>query len=222
MTISDPNFWAAIEVLNRANINYWLSQGSLLGVTRDNALIPWDKDIDFTAFAFDDNPSLRDKVSRLFLRAGFSLVKDETYNMQFTRIRGRKVDLNFCSKCMISREEYWVQQWLVPVPRFMPRKVNQFMCKLPRKLDRVCGSSTTDLVENILYKYEFRSYKISVVLLKSFEHILIDGVAVPVPVMREDVLEELYGTGWRSPVQTEHWADFAVKDESKLGKSPHE
>jgi len=215
--ILDANFWTAIDVLNSIGVRYWLSQGTLLGVTRDNQLIPWDRDIDFTVFSYDDSPSLRDKLRILFLEAEFKHVKDEAYNIQFTRSGGRKVDVNFCANYVIDTREYWIQQWLVPVPRLFPRKATQWLCKVPRKFDRVLRFGLTPWVEKFLYKFEYRSYKIPVELLLEFENILVDGVSVPVPVMRESICQELYGPGWRKPIRSNHWADFAVTDQSEFG-----
>ena len=43
-----------INVLNNHNIKYYLDFGTLLGAMRDNALIPWDDDIDITLFNEED------------------------------------------------------------------------------------------------------------------------------------------------------------------------
>ena len=43
----DPNFLLTIKIFNKFKINYWVCQGTLLGIIRDQSLIPWDPDIDF-------------------------------------------------------------------------------------------------------------------------------------------------------------------------------
>ena len=42
----DPNLAETIGILEKNNIQYWLCHGTLLGIVRDNELIPWDTDID--------------------------------------------------------------------------------------------------------------------------------------------------------------------------------
>ncbi len=41
------------RVFNENGLHYWLDWGALLGLIRDKALIPWDKDIDFGIFEED-------------------------------------------------------------------------------------------------------------------------------------------------------------------------
>ena len=40
-------FLLTIKIFNKFKINYWVCQGTLLGIIRDQSLIPWDPDIDF-------------------------------------------------------------------------------------------------------------------------------------------------------------------------------
>tara|TARA_R110002049_G_scaffold306173_5_gene504197 strand:+ start:1654 stop:2238 length:585 start_codon:yes stop_codon:yes gene_type:complete len=35
-----------VSILNRCDIEYWLEGGTLLGIRRENRLLPWDNDID--------------------------------------------------------------------------------------------------------------------------------------------------------------------------------
>jgi len=42
------------KLLKQNHITYYLDHGTLLGIIRDNALIPWDKDIDFAVLAKDE------------------------------------------------------------------------------------------------------------------------------------------------------------------------
>ena len=50
-SILDPNFITVINLLNENNIPYWLCQGTLLGIIRDNKLIEWDHDIDIAVWS---------------------------------------------------------------------------------------------------------------------------------------------------------------------------
>lgn len=43
----DLNFKLAASALLKSNIFFWVGQGSLLGIVRDNKLLDWDHDIDF-------------------------------------------------------------------------------------------------------------------------------------------------------------------------------
>ena len=37
-----------VQLLKVRNINYWLDCGTLLGIIRDQKLLPWDKDLDIS------------------------------------------------------------------------------------------------------------------------------------------------------------------------------
>ncbi len=40
-------------ILEKHNISYWLDFGTLLGIVRENRILPWDSDIDISIFAKD-------------------------------------------------------------------------------------------------------------------------------------------------------------------------
>ena len=44
--MTDKNLELIVKIFNNKNIFYWIGQGTLLGITRDNKLIEWDHDID--------------------------------------------------------------------------------------------------------------------------------------------------------------------------------
>ena len=38
------------SLLKNNNINFWVCHGTLLGIIRENRLLPWDKDIDLAVW----------------------------------------------------------------------------------------------------------------------------------------------------------------------------
>ncbi len=58
----DPNFLETINILNNNKIQYWLCHGTLLGIIRDNELIPWDHDIDIAVW---DSNNLKGKLKKI-------------------------------------------------------------------------------------------------------------------------------------------------------------
>ncbi len=55
----DQNFEEVIRLLNVNKIEYWICHGTLLGIIRDNELIPWDHDIDIAVW---QDKSLKKKI----------------------------------------------------------------------------------------------------------------------------------------------------------------
>ena len=44
-------FIDTVRILKENGINFWLCQGTLLGIIRENRILPWDRDIDFGVWA---------------------------------------------------------------------------------------------------------------------------------------------------------------------------
>ena len=66
----DPNFKTAVNIFNKLRINYWVCQGTLLGIIRDRSLIPWDPDIDFAVVekSFDEKLIEKAMKKKVFLK----------------------------------------------------------------------------------------------------------------------------------------------------------
>ena len=59
MINNDPNLITVINILNEKKIFYWIGQGTLLGIHRDNKLIEWDHDIDICVWHDSNNKENR-------------------------------------------------------------------------------------------------------------------------------------------------------------------
>ncbi len=46
------------DILDEYKVNYWLDFGTLLGVVRENRILPWDDDIDISIFEEDEETML--------------------------------------------------------------------------------------------------------------------------------------------------------------------
>ena len=61
-----------IDILDKANIEYWATDGTLLGIVRSKGFIPWDDDVDI-AIDIKDKSKLR-SLKDVFQKAGLELV----------------------------------------------------------------------------------------------------------------------------------------------------
>jgi lipopolysaccharide cholinephosphotransferase len=59
LTMMEDMIFKTAEILEKNNIRYWLEAGTLLGITRDGGLIPWDNDADFGIHAEDAEKVLK-------------------------------------------------------------------------------------------------------------------------------------------------------------------
>jgi len=60
----------ADDIMKKLEIKYWLTNGSALGLVRDDQLIPWDDDIDIDVYSEDLVPNFHQMVMSL-VNSGF-------------------------------------------------------------------------------------------------------------------------------------------------------
>lgn len=68
----DKNLVDSIKALNQSGIDYWLINGSMLGLARDKRLIEWDSDIDYAISLSKETYSKISDVHELLKSAGFT------------------------------------------------------------------------------------------------------------------------------------------------------
>lgn len=81
LTFSDPNkhnagvlsLIAAKRIFEELNVDFWISNGTLLGCVRGKDLIPHDSDIDFGLWI--DTPD-HDRIKNKFIQKGFKLLTE--------------------------------------------------------------------------------------------------------------------------------------------------
>jgi hypothetical protein len=93
----DETFQQVVKILNDNNINYWLCHGTLLGIIRENRLLPWDHDIDFAIW--DDEYSKADILKLFSNNANLqqTIVPEEMNNLHFLAV-DKRVDINFYTR----------------------------------------------------------------------------------------------------------------------------
>jgi len=87
------------DVMKQAGIPYWLSEGTALGVTRENRLLPWDDDID-TSFFEKYRDTFIKKVLPILEQNGFKIVFLSNKGNFFSFIDkvGNRLDVDIVSK----------------------------------------------------------------------------------------------------------------------------
>ena len=93
---AEDELFQAIEILERLEINYWLADGSLLGLYRDNALIPHDTDIDFYLLEYKDFSLLLSEFESIGYKIGRRMrKKNRLYQLTLLSPTGNLID--FCN-----------------------------------------------------------------------------------------------------------------------------
>ena len=79
--------------LNEHEIQYWLTDGTLLGLIRENRILPWDSDLDLGIWKVDVSIP---EIIRIFNENGFQYheVLPDMDSLHF-EISGIELDINF-------------------------------------------------------------------------------------------------------------------------------
>ena len=83
------------NLFNKEDINYHIDHGTLLGVVRDNSLMPWDIDVDFAVLSEDKDIII--KTLEKFLT---------TYSIKYCQNNNWKCSLHNCKITLDKNEEY--------------------------------------------------------------------------------------------------------------------
>ena len=101
MDRDDEVLQSVSKLLRDNNINFWACHGTLLGIIRENRLLPWDRDIDLAVWDYETD---RNHVAQIFEDAGF---KQEYFfadvdSLHFHRV-GKNIDINFFKTAVVLR-----------------------------------------------------------------------------------------------------------------------
>lgn len=210
--LPDSNFVETIRLLNANQVKYWVCHGTLLGLTRDGALIPWDHDIDIAAWP-EDLP--KQSLIELMSGAGYKLKSDGAdYDfVAFVKGDGREVDFNFYRRAAGSPLAY--SEWYIPRSRVStlleiiaerrPGRgrwrwlIDRLFVFSPLARLLVRGLKVTGLL------YRSAGYTTPAALLDEFEFVHVAGLDVRMPRSREEILGFLYGSNWRVPKRSYDW-----------------
>lgn len=220
----DKNFITVINLLKKNKISYWLCHGTLLGIIRDNKLIPWDHDIDIAVW---HKKNIRSKFKKLLIKEDFKLkkkyfIKDDL--LTFVKKGGREVDINFYHKKIIESKQMAYVKWFVPKNLFLKtidaisvaetyRGKFDFLINRLKFISPIFHLFKIILIKNNLF-YKTVGYTQPLNLLKDFKIIKFKNLKVLVPVLSKNYLEYVYGFNWKSPIKSFNW----LKDSPSVKK----
>ena len=211
----DQNFEQVIKLLNSNKIKYWLCHGTLLGIIRDNELIPWDHDIDIAVWY---DKSLKEKFIGLMKENNFTmkekyLIEDDL--LTFTKLGGREVDINFYEKKINNTNAVAYIKWFIPknilmkfIEAMSSSKSYSGKCKYLINKHSFLESIFEKIKIYLIKKKFFHKtigYTQPLKLLEKFKVIKFKNINVSVPYLSEEYLEYVYGPNWRQPIKKYNW-----------------
>lgn len=214
----DLNFKLAASALSESNIFFWVGQGSLLGIVRDNKLIDWDHDIDFCLW---NRKNKKKVIIKILQDKGFIWRSDLTFGnkyaqLSFDKSGGRRVDINFYQKGVSSDgERIAFISWGYPRNVFMSMidaisyadiynsKYKFLINKL--KVFKPIAHFLKKIFINMNYFYKVAGYKQPLKFLKKFKKVYFYKTKVNIPYYKEEYLEYVYGKNWKKPKKNFTW-----------------
>jgi phosphorylcholine metabolism protein LicD len=102
LSIRKKEFLKICDILDELKIKYYLQTGILLGAIRNNNLIPWDWDVEFSVFSIDLKPRLLELKSKL-QNSEFNIIKiDQELN---------SIKIDFYGKLPPHTTSYTINGW---------------------------------------------------------------------------------------------------------------
>lgn len=219
-------FRQTVQILKENNINFWICHGTLLGIIREDRLLPWDHDIDFGIWSDEHS---RGEILKLFIRnVKFqqTIVPEEMNNLHFFA-GDKRIDINFYNR----DEKIAYIKWIAPGTIF--NRLYYFMvyfifADVSFKVSVVSSTSLAKFLKTLillfllpvkhlssrqfkskLYQklqkrinYTGYSYPIELMVFKTIDFL---GESISVPIESEKYLEITYGKDWKTPKKDFIW-----------------
>lgn len=209
----DKNFIDTIKLLNKNKINYWICNGTALGLLRDKKLIPWDPDIDIGVWKNEVNILELEKIfkKKEFFKKKKFFHKDNL--LSFTRNGGRDVDFNIHESCddkNMCISKYYVHRNILMRLIYVLSLAGNYEGNYKILINRLFFLKNFFLrlkefliLKNIFYKKG--GYTVPTKFFKSFKILNIQGLKIKIPYYSVNYLIYLYGKNWKIPVRNYNW-----------------
>tara|TARA_B110000240_G_C13511073_1_gene459418 strand:- start:368 stop:1072 length:705 start_codon:yes stop_codon:yes gene_type:complete len=224
--IKDENdfFKVIIKILTDNKIEYFIDQGSLLGIIRENRILPWEDDLDFGLFS---DKYTRDQITNIFVSHGFikqDLDKAYKSSLHFLYNNQRTVDFTFYEK----ENNFGVSYF--PISESIKRRILKLvLLLLQKKYDTPLDLSKPKrlfliLFRIILFPFSFssifkdfilkkinqnrrplKSFKIPLDYIIKTKKITFMETEILIPHKPEDYLVYQYGLNWKKVIKNYNW-----------------
>ena len=230
-TDSKDIFKLAVKILTENNINYWVCHGTLLGIIRDDEILPWDHDIDFAVW--EDEYSKKDiiKIFSTDKRFKPKAILEEMNSLHFfvKDSENKRLDINFYLR---DKNKAFIK-WPTLSSALYPKIYNFFLISIASKISlrKIIQSENGIIIQFIkllisfplilvrcilpkklkkllnkdtFKKYDYAGYSFPIELMKKKKIKFLD-VDIFVPINSEEVLKYTYGEEWRIPKKNYTW-----------------
>jgi len=228
MNLDDNVFKDVCNLLNKNRINFWICHGTLLGIIRENRLLPWDHDMDFAVW---DHETSKDHIVNIMLSHGYQQ-QVITADMDCLHFYGeeKKIDISFYKV----KKNIASITWAIPPTDIFGRSIlfisnnlskNNYEISSKHNISKkkiiniiklfflllghtIPKKMKTKLNSIAMKKMTYTGYSYPMEIMK-FKNIDFSGIKIPVPFDSEVCLEHTYGKDWKIPKQNYIWYEEA-------------
>lgn len=216
--------FSIIKILESHKINYWITDGTLLGIIRENRLLPWDSDIDIGVWKSEVS-SL--EIINMFEKEGFRYAETlPDMDCLYFFFQNTQIDIGLYSKDDREVSIKWATNPKKTIDRLLVRmialifennkKTINFYIKSKYSVrnifSSIFGALSYILTNNIKEKmYSFARAKylylgcVYPAKLLRFKKILFRDQEIIVPLDSDEYLRVQYGENWRTPTEEYVW-----------------
>ena len=185
-------FKECTSILNKIDQEYWLTNGTLLGIVRESKLIPWDLEIDIGVLK--DNFS-KEKAKTSFVSKGFDLYDEGVNSNHITFIKRKiRVDINL----YVLKNDKYETIWRIPKYSLSEKIINKFISFANYFLK-------TEINKLKASKFLKEGYSIPLNYLMPLKKISFLKTEVMIPYYSEKLMEWTYGLDWKIPKKDYNW-----------------
>jgi hypothetical protein len=229
VSVDDEVFKDVCQLLSNNSINYWICHGTLLGIIRENRLLPWDHDIDFAVW---DHETEKRHIETLMKEHGYhqEVIPIDMDCLHFFA-ENKKVDISFYK----IDDNIGTVKWAIS-PTDNLGKLMIFISNILLENNNIIKYVNKNLILNALLSfvrsctlfftrivtddqkqsfinhalgrinYTGYSYPTEIMKIKMMDYA---GIKIPIPIEPEICLEMTYGKDWRIPNKNYIWYEEA-------------
>lgn len=210
-----------VDILNKNNIKYWVSDGTLLGIIRDGGLIPWDDDIDIAIWKHENN---KNDIVNIFEKSKYNVVPTlADMDCLHFEVDGFQVDIGFYERKKYKTSIKWATKPNSKLNRFFLTVINAiFECEnfssysnkspikeILKKIIGFIGKVLSVKMRESLFSFASGKYKYIGSeydnALMSFQECEFRNRSIIVPKNSEEYLRLTYGNDWKRPNKEYVW-----------------
>ncbi len=228
MSLNDNVFKDICTLLRDNEITFWVCHGTLLGIIRENRLLPWDHDIDFAVW---DHQTEKSHIIDIMTTHGYQqeiIIED----MDCIHFFGadKKIDISFYKiKNNVASIKWAIQptdifgKLMLYVSKNLSDYNNEVSAHLTltrrlllliiRHFSLLLGKIISDDIKKIIIKKAMErmkhtgySYPMDIMKIRNMEYA---GINIPVPIESEACLQHTYGKDWKTPKKDYTWYEEA-------------